>query len=108
MLNFKNKGKTMATMCPKCKKEALKKGEKMVYCGGYKPEKVGNEWKNTGSCDFRILLDQKKVFGKTLEAKDIKTVVEGGTLVNGGRKLNLDLTNGDYFVKITKDEDEDL
>jgi len=108
MLNFKNKGKTMATMCPKCKTESLKKGEKMVYCAGYKPEKVGNDWKNTGSCDFRILFDQKKVFGKALEPKDIKDLVEGKTLVNGIRKLNLDLTNNDYFVKITKDEDEDL
>jgi len=80
----------------------------MVYCAGYKPEKVGNDWKNTGSCDFRILFDQKKVFGKALEPKDIKDLVEGKTLVNGIRKLNLDLTNNDYFVKITKDEDEDL
>ena len=98
----------MATMCPKCKTESLKKGEKMVYCAGYKPEKVGNDWKNTGSCDFRILLDQKKVFGKALEPKDIKDLVDGKTLVNGIRKLDLDLSNNDYFVKVTKDEDEDL
>ena len=96
----------MATMCPKCGKESLKKGEKMVYCAGYKPVKNGDSWTNEGTCEFRILFDQKKVFGKTIEPKEVKDLVERKTLSNGAKKLILDLQSP-YFVKVTKDEDED-
>ena len=97
----------MATMCPKCGKGTLKKGEKMVYCTEYKPTKNGDKWVNEGSCEFRILFDQKTVFGKILEPKDIKKLVDGEMLVNGARKMRLDL-DSQYFTKIEKDEDEDL
>lgn len=98
----------MAITCPNCNKGTLKKGEKMVYCSEYKPTKDGENWKNTGSCDFRIMLDQKKIFGKTLLPTDIKKLVDGESLENGQKKLTLDLDNKDYFVKIEKEEDEDL
>lgn len=97
----------MAITCPKCSNGTMKKGEKMVYCSEYKPTKSGDEWKNEGSCEFRILFDQKKVFGKIIEAKDIKDLIEGKTLVNGAKKLKMDLES-QYFTKIEKDEDEDL
>ena len=97
----------MATMCPKCGKGTVKKGEKMVYCSEYKPTKNGDSWKNEGTCEFRILFDQKTVFGKTIEPKDVKTLIDGGTLTNGARKMKLDL-DSQYFTKIEKDEDEDL
>ena len=97
----------MATMCPKCSKGTMKKGEKMVYCSEYKPTKNGDNWVNEGSCEFRILFDQNKVFGKTVEAKDIKSLIEGKTLVNGAKKMVLDLESP-FFTKVEKDEDEDL
>ena len=97
----------MATMCPKCKNGVMKKGEKMVYCAEYKPTKNGDNWVNEGTCEFRILFDQKTVFGKIIEAKDIKTLIDGGTLINGARKMKLDL-DSQYFTKVEKEEDEDL
>ncbi len=97
----------MATMCPKCGKGTVKKGEKMVYCSEYKPTKNGDSWKNEGICEFRVLFDQKKVFGKTIEPKDVKDLIEGKTLINGAKKLKLDLESP-YFTKVEKDEDEDL
>lgn len=98
----------MAITCPACEKGILKKGEKMVYCSDYKPTKDGNKWINQGSCDFRIMFDQSKVFGRNLTPEDIKNIVEGGTVENGQKKLSLDLSNKDFFVKIEKEEDEDL
>ena len=98
----------MATLCPKCKIGTLKKGEKMVYCTEYKPKKEGNDWINEGTCEFRIMLDQSKVFGKNLTPADVKTLVEGKKIVNKNKTLLMDLENKDYFVKIEKDEDEDL
>jgi len=100
----------MATVCPKCKKGTLKKGEKMVYCSGYKPKKEGNAWKNEGTCGFRIMYSNK-VWGSALSPVDIKKMVDGETLTNQkGDKMILDLTT-DYFTKIEfapKTEDEDL
>ncbi|WP_128992089.1 hypothetical protein [Arcobacter sp. CECT 8986] len=98
----------MAITCPNCKKGTLKKGEKMVYCSEYKPTKNGDKWTNEGSCDFRIMFDQSKIFGKNLTPADIKNIVDGGTIENGQKKLSLDLDNKDFFVKIEKEEDEDL
>jgi len=105
-----NKGKKMATICPKCKKENLKKGEKMVYCAEYKPKKENDVWKNDGNCDFRINF-ANKVWGSPLSAGDIKSLVEGKTLTNKkGDKMVLDM-DSEYFTKIEfapKVEDEDL
>ena len=98
----------MATMCPKCGKGTLKKGEKMVYCSEYKPIKKGNEWVNEGSCEFRIMY-KNVVWGEDLTPGDIKKMVEGGELTNKrGDKMKLDLSNSNYFTKIKKVEDEDL
>ena len=97
----------MATMCPKCGKGTLKKGGKMVYCSEYKPNKKGNEWVNEGSCEFRIMY-KNKIWGKDLTPQDIKTLVDGGELVNDrGDKMKLDLSS-EFFTKIEKQEDEDL
>ena len=100
----------MATLCPKCKKQNLKKGEKMVYCAEYKPKKVGETWTNEGECDFRINFSNK-VWGSTLSAGDIKTLVDGKILTNKkGDKMSLDM-GSEYFTKIEfapKTEDEDL
>lgn len=98
----------MATLCPKCGTGTLKKGEKMVYCSEYKPAKVSGEWVNEGNCEFRIMFDQSKIFGKNLTPADVKTLVEGKKIVNKNKTLLMDLENKDYFVKIEKDEDEDL
>jgi hypothetical protein len=100
----------MATVCPKCKTGTLKKGEKMVYCSEYKPKKDGNEWKNEGTCDFRIMY-KNKAWGSDLAPGDIKKLVDGGTLENKkGDKMTLDLDN-EFFTRIEfapKPEDEDL
>lgn len=98
----------MATMCPKCKTASLKKGDKMVYCSEYKPKKVNEIWENEGTCDFRIMYAQSKSFGREITPVEIRDIVEGATLTNGAKKISLDLTNKDFFVKIEKDEDEDL
>jgi len=100
----------MATTCPKCGKGTLKKGEKMVYCSEYKPKKDGNEWRNEGTCDFRIMY-ANKAWGSALSPGDIKKLVSGETLTNTrGDKMTLDLEN-EFFTKIEfapKPEDEDL
>jgi len=100
----------MATLCPVCKKQNLKKGEKMVYCAEYKPKKIGETWKNEGECNFRINFSNK-VWGNTLSPVDIKSLVEGSTLTNKkGDKMTLDLKS-EYFTNIEfapKVEDEDL
>jgi len=97
----------MATLCPKCKTGTLKKGEKMVYCGDYKPKKSETGvWTNEGTCDFHINLTNK-IWG-AISPEDIKSLVEGKTLTNKkGDKMTLDLTN-DFFTKIEKVEDADL
>ncbi len=100
----------MATICPKCNKGTLKKGEKMVYCSEYKPKKdeKGN-WTNEGSCDFKITF-ANKVFGN-IDAKQIKELVDGKTITNKkGDSMVLDLER-EFFTKIEfapKVEDEDL
>jgi len=100
----------MATTCPKCKSGTLKKGEKMVYCSGYKPAKKGDSWVNEGTCDFRVMY-KNRAWGTDLTAADIKKLVEGGELVNKrGDRMKLDLES-EYFTKIEfapKPEDEDL
>lgn len=97
----------MATICPKCGKGTLKKGDKMVYCSNYKPTKKGDSWINEGSCDFKIMY-QNKIWGADLTPGDIKKLIEGGELTNKrGDKMKLDLNNS-YFTTIEKVEDEDL
>jgi len=100
----------MATTCPKCKKQNLKKGEKMVYCEEYRPKKVGESWANEGKCDFRINF-ANRVWGSSLSAGDVKALVDGKKLRNKkGDKMELDLES-EYFTKIEfapKVEDEDL
>jgi len=100
----------MATICPKCNKGTLKKGEKMVYCSEYKPKKdEAGKWINEGTCDFKIHF-ANKVFG-SIDAKQIKELVEGKTIHNKkGDSMSLDLES-EYFTKIEfapKVEDEDL
>lgn len=100
----------MATICPKCKKGTLKKGEKMVYCSEYKPKKQGNDFINEGTCDFHISF-KNGAWGKAITPAEIKQIVEGKTVTNQkGDTLELDLTSK-FFTKITfapKTEDEDL
>lgn len=59
----------MATMCPKCGKESLKKGRKMVYCAGYKPVKNGDivgQTRELASLEYCLT---KKGFWKNNRAK---------------------------------------
>lgn len=97
----------MATMCPKCGKGTIKKNDNTVYCSEYKPEKSGNDWVNKGTCEFRTSFSQK-IFGKTLKIEEMKDLISGKILVNGQKKLKLDLANEKYFTENLKDEDEDL
>jgi len=100
----------MATTCPKCKNGVLKKGDKMVYCSEYQPKKEGETWINQGKCEFKIYFSQK-IFSQNIDAKEIKTIVNGGVLQNKKKdKMRLDLTSK-FFTKIEfaeKVEDEDL
>jgi len=100
----------MATLCPKCKKGTLKKGEKMVYCTEYKPKKSGNDFVNEGTCDFHIAF-KNSAWGKAITPQEIKQIVEGTKVTNQkGDTLELDL-DSKFFTKITyapKQEDEDL
>ncbi len=42
------------TTCPICGKGILKRAEDRIYCSENKPEKVGKEWINNGTCNFVI------------------------------------------------------
>lgn len=101
----------MATLCPICQKGTLKKAEKFVYCSERKVEKVGNGFKDIG-CTFKIIFDQKKIFGSVLSPGDVKKLIEGETITSPkGHELTFDPSNTDFFTKITfaeKQEDEDL
>lgn len=97
------------TPCPVCSRK-LKKGEKMVYCEEYKPKKDGSEWYNEGTCDFRITY-KNKIFGRDLTDRDIRTLLEGGSIKNkNGDSAILDV-DYEYFVRIDykeKKEDRDF
>lgn len=100
------------TVCPLCGKGILKnRKDAMIYCDGYKPQKDGKEWYNTGSCDFHIPYNQK-VFGRKLTVKDMKDLIAGKQLKNPkGDILELDLENPDFFTKLTfapRAEDSDF
>lgn len=100
--------------CPICKSGMkMKKDGKgephYIYCENYKPEKKGNEFINTGTCDFKIFFDQKKAFNMNLSITDMKKLVAGGELVNAkGDTLNLDVSNEKYFTKIEYKDDEEF
>lgn len=97
--------------CPICENGTLKKGEKLVYCSERKLEKVGTQLVDKG-CKFKVIFDQKKVFGSVITPIDVKNLVAGQTLISSkNHKMVLDLANKDFFTKITfaeKIEDEDL
>ena len=97
----------MAVKCPKCQNGNLKKSEKMVYCENYKPKKSDDgKWVNEGSCDFRIMLNNK-IFGK-LTPQNVKDLVEKGEILSADKKkkLILDLEN-QYFCRVEFLEQED-
>lgn len=102
----------MATICPKCVKGTLKKGEKMVYCSENKPVKnTDGTWGNEGTCDFRVAY-AAKAFGRPISPAEIKQIVDGGIVTNekNHATMTLDLQS-EYFTKISfapKEEDEDL
>lgn len=84
--------------CPLCGNHdlLLRKGT-MIYCPDYKPQKEGNEWINTGNCDFHIAFNQK-AFGKKLTDSEMRKLLEGGDLVNSkGDTMSLDLTQENGF-----------
>lgn len=92
--------------CPVCGSK-LKKGDKMVYCENYKPRKQGNEWYNEGDCDFRITY-KNKMFGRDLTDKDIKTLLDGGTIRTKNAELaNLDLEEPSFIHIQFKEKAED-
>lgn len=95
----------MATLCPLCNKGNLKIGDANIYCS---EKKYNSTTKLNSGCDFHIFLDQRKVYGQVLDARDVKLLVEGQKLSSKkGRVIELDMTNK-YFLKITKPEDGDL
>ena len=100
-------------ICPLCGKGTIKnRKDKMIYCDGYKPQKDGNEWFNSGDCDFFIAYNQK-TFGKQLTRAEMDRLLNGEILKNkNGDTLELDLSreNG-YFTKLTfapRPEDDDF
>ena len=76
----------------------------------YKPKKDGSEWYNEGTCDFRITY-KNKIFGRDLTDRDIRTLLEGGSIKNkNGDSAILDV-DYEYFVRIDykeKKEDRDF
>ena len=101
----------MAIKCPICGNGTIKKGDKLVYCSERKAEKRGNTFVDIG-CKFKIVLDQKKVFGDVLSVSSIKDLLAEKTIISTkGHKMTLDLSNSDFYTKIEfaeKKEDEDL
>ncbi|OCR87756.1 hypothetical protein CFT12S00416_07990 [Campylobacter fetus subsp. testudinum] len=91
----------MATVCPLCGKGTLKQSEKMVYCTNYTPKKLGNEWVNTGQCDFHIAFNFK-AFGKILTKEDVRELINGKKIENEkGDKASLNINTKDaHYVKI--------
>ena len=99
-------------VCPLCGKGTIKnRKDKMVCCDGYKPQKEGSEWFNTGECDFHIPYNQK-AFGKQLTKNEMNMLLNGQVLKNKkGDTLTLDLENPDFFTKIDfapRPEDNDF
>lgn len=104
----------MASKCPVCGKGIKLKRDgngdpSFVYCTENKPEKRGDNWVNTGSCDFRLFFNQKKIFNTTLSDKDMKKLLEGGSVVNAkGDVMEIDVNNKEHFTKFDFKEDEEF
>ena len=99
----------MATICPLCEDGTLKKTESQVYCS---EKKWNSKTKKNDGCDFHIFFDQKKIFGEKIDAKQVKALINGETLISKkGHKMTLDLEKKGFYTKIEfaeKEEDEDL
>jgi hypothetical protein len=88
-------------ICPLCGTGYLQARETQVFCSFYKIDKINDEYVNTGSCDFHIILKKAKFFGRDITAKEVVDLIEKDKpIVNQkGDKLILDLTN-ENFLKI--------
>lgn len=86
-------------ICPICSSQ-LKKGENMVFCQNFKPKKIGNDFVNDGTCDFKINL-KNKFFG-ALSVEDVKNLLAMSKVKNKkGDSIELDLKNKEFYTKIT-------
>jgi len=91
----------MATKCPKCD-SAIKmvKDEGVpvrVRCENQKTEKVGSEFNEVGSCDFKINFKSKLY---SLSTDDMKALLAGKEIgIKDGNKMKLDV-NERMFTKI--------
>ena len=98
------------TTCPICGKGILKRAEDRIYCSENKPEKVGKEWINNGTCDF-VIFRKQKLFGRELMDSDLKKLLAGGSLKDKkGNLLQFD-KESPYFLHITfaeKPEDKNF
>lgn len=96
----------MATQCPLCKSKNLKinKEKQYIYCEDYKYEKdIGS----VGDCEFVFFLKQKN-FGRDLDQKDFKKLLEGGTIVSKlGHKMILDLNKPNFTTIEWKQKADD-
>ena len=98
------------TTCPICGKGILKRAEDRIYCSESKPEKVGKEWINNGTCNF-VIFRKQKLFGRELADADIKKLLAGGSLKDkNGNLLEFD-KESNFFLKVTfapKQEDRNF
>jgi len=85
--------------CPICEKK-LKKVDTMVFCENYKPKKLeSGEWKNEGTCEFRVLF-KNKLWG-TMTPENVKTLLNGESVENKKHdKISLDVKNAPFFTKV--------
>ena len=86
------------TTCPICGKGILKRAEDRIYCSENKPEKVGKEWINNGTCNF-VIFTKQKLFGRGGSLKD-----KNGNLLEFDKESN-------FFLKVTfapKQEDRNF
>lgn len=97
-------------VCPVCGSGKLQKGKVFVTCSNVKQEQDSSgEWKDVGSCKFRIFFDQRKVYGDVLTPADVKSLVEGKILESKtGKRLKFNKNKPPFYTDILKEELEDL
>jgi hypothetical protein len=89
--------------CPKCKsalslvKDSETGKPTRIRCTKQKTEKKGNEFIETGECDFRVAF-KTKIY--SIDIEQMKKLVANEKVEFKGGSIELDLTNS-FFTKVT-------
>ncbi len=91
------------TLCPVCGQGrlAVNSEKTIIHCTEQKTEKSGKDFIEVGNCQFKLFLNQTKIFGKQLTIQDVKKLVNGDGVKNAkGDTMYFDKTAEPYYTRI--------